>query len=260
MAEDSDSDIEALLDPEVLKKEKERIKLLSHPNNVKHLIQKLNELKDLYKIGRETWVENLELTSKEPLNISDPNDDLNRETEFYSQALKAVGEAHILFKEHNIKYERPDDYFAEMLKTDLHMNRVKDRLLASKRRIEEAVNRRKQRSLKEYGKKVQVDVKLQREKLKKENMATVAKWRKEKKSTDVKEQDVEDLLDSIKYETDTKKPSLQNNKLPGKKRGQKRQREDNINEESGTDRAPPRKKQKPKRLGKHRRKRYRKRH
>jgi hypothetical protein len=48
----------------------------------------------------------------------------------------------------DIPYRRPDDYYAEMLKTDDHMLRVKGRLAEQEKHIVDGEQRRKQRELK----------------------------------------------------------------------------------------------------------------
>ena len=65
-------------------------------------------------------------------------------------------EARQLFKKEGTPFSRPKDYFAEMVKADEHMEKIKARLIdeaASKKASAEA---RKQRDLKKFGKQVQV--------------------------------------------------------------------------------------------------------
>jgi hypothetical protein len=49
-----------------------------------------------------------------------------------------------------VRYRRPDDYYAEMVKTDAHMAKVKGRLIEQVKHVEEGEQRRKQRELKRY--------------------------------------------------------------------------------------------------------------
>lgn len=88
--------------------------------------------------------------------IPDPNDDLTRELEFYRIARDAAVEARALLKKEKIPFSRPNDYFAEMVKSDEHMGKVKRKMYdeaASKKASEEA---RKLRDAKKFGKAVQV--------------------------------------------------------------------------------------------------------
>ena len=87
--------------------------------------------------------------------VPDVHDDLNREEEFYRIAQAAVSRAEPLFKKENVPFDRPNDYFAEMVKSDDHMSRIKKKLYseaASKKASSEA---RAQRDAKKFGKQVQ---------------------------------------------------------------------------------------------------------
>lgn len=89
-------------------------------------------------------------------SIPDPNDDLTRELEFYRIARTAVLSAREMLKQEKIPFSRPADYFAEMVKTDEHMGRVKKKMYdeaAGKKASEEA---RKLRDARKFGKAVQV--------------------------------------------------------------------------------------------------------
>ena len=71
------------------------------------------------------------------LDVRDVNDDLQREKTFYMMALQAVKEGHQRCEEMGISYKRPEDFFAEMLKSDAHMLKVQNRILTLKRAEEE---------------------------------------------------------------------------------------------------------------------------
>ena len=60
-------------------------------------------------------------------------------------------------------FKRPDDYFAEMVKSDEHMARVRQRLLDQTASIKASDDAKRQRNLKKFGKKVQVEKRLERE-------------------------------------------------------------------------------------------------
>ena len=112
--------------------------------------------------------------------IPDPNDDLTRELEFYRIARDAAVEARTLLKKDGIPFFRPSDYFAEMVKSDEHMGKVKKKMYdeaASKKASEEA---RKQRDAKKFGKAVQVAKEQERAK---EKRNTLDKIKDLKRST-----------------------------------------------------------------------------
>ena len=96
------------------------------------------------------------LTTSNPVDIADVNDDLNRELAFYKQCLDAANEGRSLLKKEGIPFSRPNDFFAEMVKNDEHMGKIKQKMVddaASKKASSEA---RRQRDLKKFGKQVQV--------------------------------------------------------------------------------------------------------
>ena len=52
------------------------------------------------------------------------HNDFKRELTFYRQAQATVLEVIPRLKSMGVKTKRPDDYFAQMAKTDTHMNKV----------------------------------------------------------------------------------------------------------------------------------------
>ena len=78
----------------------------------------------------------------------------------------------------NIRTKRPDDYFAQMAKTDEHMNKIRAKLLSKEQGQERAEKVSKLRELKKYGKKVQIEVQQKRQKEKKDMMDEMKKIRK----------------------------------------------------------------------------------
>ncbi|KAG5234471.1 rRNA processing protein [Salix suchowensis] len=94
------------------------------------------------KLQDINWPENVGWIHKFVIDIDqdqdqdqevDVNDDHARELAFYTQ-LESKG----------IPFLRPPDYYAVVVKSDGHMEMVKSRLLAEKRSIEEAKERRKE--------------------------------------------------------------------------------------------------------------------
>ena len=94
---------------------------------------------------------------------------------FYRQAQSAVLEGLARLKSMNVPTRRPDDYFAQMAKTDEHMQKIR-KVLVSKQMDEERLEKvRKLRELRKYGKKVQAEVTLRRQKEKKDMLDQVRK-------------------------------------------------------------------------------------
>ena len=57
------------------------------------------------------------------------------------QALSAAQQAVQHFEAAGIPWQRPPDYFAEMVKSDAHMAKVKEQLVYEQRRLEEVEDR-----------------------------------------------------------------------------------------------------------------------
>ena len=131
------------------------------------------------------------------------HNDFKREMLFYRQAQATVIESFARLKNMGVPTKRPDDYFAQMMKTDDHMQKIRTKL-AEKQDEEDRVSKiRKLRELKKFGKKVQVEVQQKRQKEKKDMLEQVKKFRKGKA-------DKIDFLDEI--ESNGKKPHQSNKK------------------------------------------------
>lgn len=86
---------------------------------------------------------------------------------FYKLALDAVPEARKLCNKFDIPFSRPTDYYAEMVKSDEHMERVRTKLVTEAQGIKKSEEAKKQRDLKKYGKQIQHEKLKQREQDKK---------------------------------------------------------------------------------------------
>jgi hypothetical protein len=76
----------------------------------------------------------------------------------YAATLASVNMAFSRFKTLGVPHERPADYYAETVKTDEHMLKLKDSLLADMRRLGEKQEKIKQKLAKKYAKQVRVSV------------------------------------------------------------------------------------------------------
>jgi rRNA-processing protein EBP2 len=74
----------------------------------------------------------------------------------YNHALMAVHQAQLQLEALGVPHRRPDDYFAEMVKTDSHMARVKTKLIKQQTDAKESEERRNARDNKKFGKQFQV--------------------------------------------------------------------------------------------------------
>ena len=69
------------------------------------------------------------------------HDDMARELAFYHQGAAAAHAAIQHFEEAGASWRRPPDYYAESVKSDGHMSKVKEQLMYEQKLIEEAEQR-----------------------------------------------------------------------------------------------------------------------
>lgn len=80
------------------------------------------------------------------------HDDLARELAFYESSLAAVKEGRRRLKAQGVSWKRPEDFFCEMIKSDSHMNRVKERLIFEQKKMEAFEQRKERQSQKKFSK------------------------------------------------------------------------------------------------------------
>uniref|UniRef100_A0A4W6FPS9 EBNA1 binding protein 2 n=1 Tax=Lates calcarifer TaxID=8187 RepID=A0A4W6FPS9_LATCA len=177
-------------------------------NNVEGLKQCLADFrKDL------PWVERLDLTNLPAEDIIfqelNADDDFQREMFFYRQAQATVLEALPLLNKHGIATRRPDDYFAEMAKSDQHMQKIRKKLISKQMILEKSEKAKKLREQRKFGKKVQIEVIQKRQKEKKAMMSAVKKYQK----------GMTDKLDFLEGDQKSGKDSAQGSKNALNKKG-----------------------------------------
>jgi len=161
-------------------------------NDIQALKKKLQSLKNNFK-----WFERLDLVCKPaPLapeiavqleeeeaqkQTSGTNIVLNefkRETHFHRQAQAAVLEGIARLKSLGVITKRPEDYFAEMAKSDTHMQKVRTMLVKKQAETERIEKIRKLRQQRKISKQLQKEGKLKKQNEKKEMLDEVKKFRK----------------------------------------------------------------------------------
>ncbi|CAM6087456.1 unnamed protein product [Calypogeia fissa] len=172
------------------------------------------------------WLHSLALTYPDGGTAVDVDDDLQREMSFYTQALEAAREAYQKFQALGIPFQRPTDYYAEMVKTDTHMLKIKDKLLQEKTNLEEMDERRKARESKKFAKEVQAEKLKERSKRKKEDIESVKKWRKVRQKSGFTEGG--DDAPPIEFDTGKRGKQKGENKFSGG-RGRDRDRQPSKN-------------------------------
>jgi rRNA-processing protein EBP2 len=115
--------------------------------------------------------------------VADVNDDLERESAFHRRAMSAFTTARAQLSALGVPVRRPDDYYAEMVKNDAHMRKVKDKLLLEQREADAKVERRKERDSKRYGKEVQAAKLRERKAQQKADMGLLQRMKKRGRGT-----------------------------------------------------------------------------
>ncbi|SGZ51112.1 CIC11C00000001298 [Sungouiella intermedia] len=141
--------------------------------------------------AKHSFVEHQSVMSAEKteLGIKDIYDDTERELAFYKQGLDAVKQARSTLLKLKVPFSRPLDYFAEMVKSDEHMDKLKTKLLkeaADKRASEDA---KKQRQLKKFGKQVMHATLQDRAKQKRETLDKIKSLKKKRSANEIANDD-----------------------------------------------------------------------
>lgn len=104
--------------------------------------------------------------------------DFRRETMFHRQAQGAAMDGIARLKKLGVPILRPDDYFAEMAKTDQHMQKVRDNLMKKQVIAQKSEKVRQLRQQRKIGKQMQIEATLKKQAQKKEMLDEVKKYRK----------------------------------------------------------------------------------
>ncbi|KAL9096970.1 MAG: hypothetical protein Q9165_000934 [Trypethelium subeluteriae] len=167
-------------------------------------------------------------TTAEPVQVTDINDDLERELAFYRQCLDGVNEARRKLKKENVPFSRPADYFAEMVKSDEHMGKIKQKLVDEAAGKKAAAEARKQRDLKKFGKQVQIAKQQERAKEKRDTMEKISVLKRKRQNAGLDAADESELFDVAledAAETDKKERAARKAAAAGKPNA-KRQKKD----------------------------------
>ncbi|EIM19426.1 Ebp2-domain-containing protein [Wallemia mellicola CBS 633.66] len=164
------------------------------------------------------FIETLAVTANQSITdygAVDVYDDLSRELAFYKQSLDAVNKAKPEILKSGTPFTRPTDFFAEMVKTDVQMEKIRQKMLDEKSNIEASERARKQRELKKVGKKVQNEKTLERQKSKKEMVDKVKSLKRKKggvEGLDAGDDDFDiQLEDALEGGEDKKKRKMSRN-------------------------------------------------
>lgn len=181
--------------------------------------------------------------------------DFRREMTFHRQAQATVVEGIQRLHALNVPTKRPDDYFAEMAKTDEHMTKVRANLSAKQQGQAKSERLKQIREQSKMGKLIQRQARVQKETDKREMLDKLKKFRKGKlKNLDF----LEDNRASKTASAGKRKARDSKFGFGGKKRGMKRNTKDSSMDTGGSKpfsaaRGGNKNKKPPKRLGKNKR-------
>lgn len=178
--EDEEEEDIAMSDLEDLDEE-EKSDLIPHQrltiNNTTALLASLSRIALPTAPGAAPFSSHMCVVSAGPAtetDIPDVADDLARELALYKQCLDAARRARALLRAEGVPLSRPADYFAEMVKPDEHMEKVKAKLVEDATAKKAAAEARKLRDLKKFGKQVQVAKLQERAKAKKDTLEKIS--------------------------------------------------------------------------------------
>ncbi|CAG2103912.1 unnamed protein product [Medioppia subpectinata] len=118
-----------------------------------------------------------EISAEEKESLDKSDNDFKREMLFYRRAQTAVLEGIPRLRALKVVTKRPTDYFAEMSKTDDHMKKVRENIVRRQTAKDASEKAKKMRDLKKYGKKIQTEVLIKRQKEKRELMDRLKKYK-----------------------------------------------------------------------------------
>jgi len=129
---------------------------LNDGNSEKVWINKKEQIEDrLRQISKKSsWLDTLHVEFPSNLAYEDPvENDFEREKAFYDQARASAVKAIDMFTK-GFPIFRPSDYFAEMAKSDEHMEKVRRKLISIQKSKERRKNSRRLRDEKKFSGKV----------------------------------------------------------------------------------------------------------
>lgn len=187
--EDEEEEDIAMSDLEDLDEE-EKSDLIPHQrltiNNTTALLASLSRIALPTAPGAAPFSSHMCVVSAGPAtetDIPDVADDLARELALYKQCLDAARRARALLRAEGVPLSRPADYFAEMVKPDEHMEKVKAKLVEDATAKKAAAEARKLRDLKKFGKQVQVAKLQERAKAKKDTLEKISSLKRKRQES-----------------------------------------------------------------------------
>ena len=159
-------------------------------NNEDQIKQRLHEIKQNFynrleskklikKQGKIPFGEHMTLTNPNSASLGDNaqslqiNNDIKREVIFYNNTRENVMKAMQILIQSKVPISRPDDFFAEMIKSDAHMAKVKGRLLKQQSKIQKFEEKKSKMENRKFHKAMKQFTQEKRHKEKRENLEAI---------------------------------------------------------------------------------------
>mmetsp|Transcript_241 Transcript_241/g.446 ORF Transcript_241/g.446 Transcript_241/m.446 type:complete len:454 (-) Transcript_241:367-1728(-) len=196
------------------------------------LLQRLGELE--YKVPegakRVPWVDTLAIDGQGtlPKGVT-AKDGVKLESAFLGMAAEAAAEGYRRLRVMKIPCTRPDDFYAEMMRPDKQMYRVRQQAAEEERRIKIVEDRKKHQASKKFAKKARSKKLEARAQEKRNSLEQIANWRARKKTegNNTDDQDLEEILSRQGKRKD------QDGKGKGKGKAMKSAKRKNLDEKYG---------------------------
>mmetsp|Transcript_44475 Transcript_44475/g.73623 ORF Transcript_44475/g.73623 Transcript_44475/m.73623 type:complete len:460 (+) Transcript_44475:323-1702(+) len=166
------------------------------------------------KITRQKQKQKQNAAAKEEKHVSKlKNNDIKREIYFYEHTLEAIKEAvdrvKLEIPNGERLIQRPNDYYAEMIKSDDHMKKIKGRILWEQKKIGIVENRKKNKRLKKYHKQMMSQKMKGDAQERKEQQSAIEDWKQDQRRGD---QTLQDIMKNARSDYLNKMKSKQKHK------------------------------------------------
>jgi len=151
---------------------------------------RLESRKLIKKQGRIPFSEHMTIVNPEPIHLTEEakklqiNNDIKREVAFYNSARENVQRAMTFCVQAKIPIERPRDFFAEMVKSDEQMRKIKSNLLKQQNKIAKFEEKKGRLENKKFHKAIKSFTQQKRHQEKRDNMTAINTLKDKIKSGD----------------------------------------------------------------------------
>jgi rRNA-processing protein EBP2 len=169
--------------------------------------------------SKHSFQEHQSLTTAQKVEsqIKDIYDDTERELAFYKQALEATTEGRAKLLKLKVLFTRPQDYFAEMVKSDEHMDKLKNKLIKEASEKKASQEARRQRDLKKFGKQVQNATLQERQKQKRETLEKIKGLKRKRQNDEIKGDEFDIAIEEATADTNEREDRFKRNKPSAKR-------------------------------------------